>query len=461
MRAALDLLDTSTGDHPIRVAVHTGEAVVAMGAGPQVGEAVAGDVVNTASRLQGVAPVGGVVVGAATEQATRGACTYTRMEPVAVKGKADVVAVWLAGSMYEALPSQDDDVASPFVGRRRERRLLVDVLARTEREGGVKLVTVVGDPGIGKSRLVADFGDKVRGEGAIAWHRGRCLPYGESITFAALEQILRSLTGIHPTDDRNAASRKLDVEVARVEDRSADREWLTRSLAPLLGLVDPEGTPSANREELFAAWTRFLARAAARSPMVLVVEDLHWAADAMVAFLEHLMAEAAQGSTLLLVTARPELLSTRPSWGTDHPGATTITLAPLDDDEMSTLLDKLLAGSVLPAYTRDPLMERAGGNPLFALEFVHMLEDRAAANGVPEAGSGRTPPISVPISVQALIAARLDALDIGVIASAGRLGRGRTLLARRIERAEPPGRVDGGCTRRVAAAWSDLAIRDQ
>ncbi len=213
VRAALAIRErVSRMQMPVRVAVNTGEAIVTFATGPQVGENVAGDVVNTASRLQGVAPVGGVVVGEATERSTRGIVAFEAMEPVSVKGKAEPVAVWLAGSLQHAIPERDEDDPPPFVGRERERLALRDLLARIERDRCVHLVTIVGEPGIGKSRLVADLGDHVRGgEESVAWFRGRCLPYGESITFAALEEVVRAAIGVEPSDDRGIVAGKLQT----------------------------------------------------------------------------------------------------------------------------------------------------------------------------------------------------------------------------------------------------------
>ncbi len=398
---------------PVRVAVNTGEAIVTFATGPQIGENVAGDVVNTASRLQGVAPIGGVVAGDATERATRRVVVYTPMEPAAVKGKAEPLRVWLAESMRKAAPERDEDNPPQFVGREGERIVLRDLLAGTERDRRVQLVTVVGEPGIGKSRLVADLADHVRTRARpVTWYRGRCPPYGESITFAALEEIVRAAVGIDASDDRAGALAKLRAEIAALDDRPAERAWLTRSLAPLVGMPDPS-MESPSRDELFAAWTSFLASKAARYPLVLVVEDLHWADEAMLSFLEYLVQGSPDVPILVVATARPELFASSPSWGSYGSNTSAITLPPLDDEAMHQLLEASLVRSVLTAETREPLIERAGGNPLFALEFVRMLEDRSASPpGARGAGAGASS-ISVPDSVQALIAARLDALGPG------------------------------------------------
>jgi class 3 adenylate cyclase/tetratricopeptide (TPR) repeat protein len=409
VRAALAIRDrVNAMQMPVRAAVTTGEAVVSFGSGPQIGESVAGDVVNTASRIQSVAPIGGVVVGEATRRATRGIVAYESMGDVDLKGKAEPVAIWRADDLLPSALDRDEDDPPPFVGRARERLLLRELLERTERERCPHLVTVVGEPGIGKTRLLADLGESIRAqERSTGWFRGRCLPYGESITFAALEEAVRSVVGVAPGDGRERIAEKLGRAVSAVDARDADREWLRDRLAPLLGLPGEDDT-AAPREELFTAWTRFLEAEADRRPVILVIEDLHWADDAMLEFLDHLVSTAGDVPLFVLVTARPELFTAHPTWGGGKANATTISLSPLGEAEMRELLGALLLRSVLPADTQSPLMSRAGGNPLYALEFVHMLEDQDI-DPSDLAGDG-APVIRVPESVQALIAARLDSL---------------------------------------------------
>ncbi len=389
----------------VRAAVNTGEAVVTFATGPQVGENVAGDVVNTASRLQSVAPHGGVAVGETTYRSTRGAIDYRELEPVRVKGKADPLRVWVVEAVREETPGRADEDATPFVGREQERTLLRELFARAIRERSLQLVTVVGDPGIGKTRLVADLRDHVLAHGEpTRWYRGRCLPYGESVTFAPLEEVVREATGVRRSDDREEAAEKLDRHLRELEPRAEDVDWLRARVAPLLGLVDVEGQAAANRDESFAAWTRFLGDEAARAPTVLVIEDLHWADPAMLDFLDQL-GDLHDAPLLLVTTARPELFDVRRDWGAGKPNSSTITLSPLSEDDMQRLLAELLVRTVLPPESQAPLVASAGGNPLYALEFVRMLADRGV---VDDAG-----PIALPDSIQALIAARLDALTPG------------------------------------------------
>ena len=389
---------------PVRAAVNTGEAVVTFATGPQVGENVAGDVVNTASRLQSIAPQGGVAVGEVTYRATRGAVDYRELDAVTVKGKADPLRVWVVESMHEERPGRPDQDATPFVGRERERTLLRELFARAMAERSIHVVTIVGDAGIGKTRLVADLHEHVTANNPDAqWYRGRCLPYGESVTFSPLEEVVRAATGVMRSDDRVEAAHKLADRVQAIEPREDEAGWLGARLAPLLGLVEAESGLGTNREESFAAWTRFLAAEASQGPTVLVIEDLHWADPAMLDFLDQLGEQLGEVPLLLVCTTRPELFDIRSEWRVGKANSSTVTLSPLAESDMQQLLGELLVRSVLPAETQGPLVKSAGGNPLYALEFVRMLGDRDI---VSDAAA-----IALPESIHALIAARLDALS--------------------------------------------------
>jgi class 3 adenylate cyclase len=408
VRAALAIRDRVRGDgQPVRIAVHTGEALVTSGEGPLVGERVAGDVVNTASRLQSFAPEGSVVVGEPTERGTRHVIDYASLPATRVKGKADPLTAYVAVAVRAGTEREEDD-PPPFVGRVRERELLHDLLERTVGDRTPRLVTVVGEPGIGKTRLVLDLHDHLRTtHDGVAWHRGRCRPFGESITYAAIDEVVRSIAGIPAGAPADDARRRLDEHVETLDLGEADREWLAARLRPLLGLGDDE-TP-ADPDELFTAWSRYLEVMADATPRTIVVEDLHWADEPMLTFLEELMERAPDVPLFLLCTARPELFARRPGWASSVANATTISLSPLTDPEMTELLTSLLLRSIRSSADSETLLRRAGGNPLYAREFVHMLEDRGdgATPGPPAEGAG----VGVPDTVQALIAARLDALD--------------------------------------------------
>jgi class 3 adenylate cyclase len=400
-------------DLAIRAAVNTGEAVVTLGARPEAGEGfVTGDVVNVASRLQGVAPVGGVVVGEVTYRATRDQIEYEALEPVAVKGKESTIPVWRA---LEARSRFGVDVEQrtqvPLVGRDHELNLLRELFGRVTRDATVQLVTVVGEPGVGKSRLVWEFQRFVDDlPDIVRWRQGRCLPYGEGITFWALAEVVKSHAGILESDAPDAAASKLDLAVSSIVEEQRERDWIRSRLEPLVGLG--EEAQATQREESFTAWRTFLEAIAAQNAFVLVIEDLHWADPAMLEFVEHLADWATGVPLFVLCTARPELYERDPGWGGGKRNHTAVSLAPLSSEETAQLIGSLLDQAVLPAETQSALLSRAGGNPLYAEEFIRMLIDRGvlARRGASWdlSGDGEIP---VPENVQALIAARLDTLS--------------------------------------------------
>ena len=275
----------------VRIGIDTGEAVVALGARPEQGEGiVTGDVVNTASRLQGAAPVDGVAVSERTYRQTERIFDYEPLAPVAVKGKAEALALWRP---LRARARFGTDVtrthSTPLVGRELEKPLLVGTFERAAQQRSCQLVTIVGEPGVGKSRLCAELFAYIEDrEGLVRWRQGRCLPYGEGIAFWALGEIVKAEAGILESDSPQAAAAKLE---RALPEHDPDLPWLRARLAPLVGAV---AEPAA-QEESFAAWRRFCEWLAADGPAVLVFEDLHWADPALLSFLEHL-ADWAQGS---------------------------------------------------------------------------------------------------------------------------------------------------------------------
>jgi class 3 adenylate cyclase/tetratricopeptide (TPR) repeat protein len=388
----------------VRVGINTGEALVALEARPEQGEGfVTGDVVNTASRIQGAAPVGGIAVGEETFAATERVFDWKRLDPVTLKGKSELVGLW---QPLRARARFGSDVirglSTPLVGRGLEVLQARTVFDRVAGESTVQLLTLVGEPGVGKSRIVAELFAYIDGLlDVVRWRQGRCLPYGEGITFWALGEIVKAHAGVFESDPPDEAQSKLE----RVLPESDEMPWLRARLLPLLGI---EAGPPVSREESFAAWRRFLESIAEEGPAVVVFEDIHWADEALLAFLEHL-ADWAQGVPLLVVcTARPELYEKHASWGAGLKNATTVSLSPLSDAETSRLVAALLQQAVLPAETQQLLLERAGGNPLYAEEFVRMLRDRELLDAQGRLRSAVE--IAFPESLQALIAARLDTL---------------------------------------------------
>jgi class 3 adenylate cyclase/tetratricopeptide (TPR) repeat protein len=414
----LAAIDELNEEHPelelaVRGAVNTGEAVVALGARPERGEAfVTGDVVNVASRLQGEAPVGGVVVGDLTYRSTRDEIEYEQLEPVSVKGKDEPIPIWRSvGARGRFGVDVQTGTSTPLVGRGNELALLGDLFRRVMAERGPQLVTLSGEPGVGKSRLVQEFLGIVDDLSELVyWRQGRCLPYGEGITFWALGEIVKSHAGILENDAPDEASAKLSHAITAVVDDDGERDWLQARLSPLVGLRDE--AEAVEREESFAAWTSFLEAIAAKDPLVLVIEDLHWADPALLAFIEHLADWSSAVPLFVLCTARPELYEREPAWGGGKRNHTAISLSPLSPDETAELIAKLLEQAVLPAETQTALLARAGGNPLYAEEFIRMLVDRGilVRQGASWDLAGSEADIPVPESVQALIAARLDTL---------------------------------------------------
>jgi class 3 adenylate cyclase/tetratricopeptide (TPR) repeat protein len=392
----------------VRAAINTGEAVVTLGARPGEGEAmVAGDVVNTAARLQQHAPVNGVVVGETTYRATRELFEYEALEPVEAKGKAERVPLWHAKTARRRFGVDVEPAArTPFIGRVDDLALLQSTFARTLRESSTQLVTITGEPGVGKTRLSAEFRLWVDDQPEIVfWRQGRSLPYGEGITYWALGEMVKAQAGILESDSAEEARAKLAVAVAETTTDEDEREWLQNSLAPLVGAGDGK---AALPEASFAAWQRFLEGVAAQRPLIAVFEDLHWADDQLLAFVEHLVDWSSALPLLVLCTARPELYERVPGWGGGKRNSNTISLSPLGPENTARLLAALLDRAVLPAETQAQLIERAGGNPLYAEEFVRMLADQGLLS--PE-GELRDEEIRVPDNVQALIAARLDTLS--------------------------------------------------
>jgi class 3 adenylate cyclase/tetratricopeptide (TPR) repeat protein len=405
--AALAIRDWVRGEERIqvRLAVNTGEALVTLGARPAEGEGMAaGDVVNTAARLQAAAPVNGILVGERTFRATRGVIEYRQAEPVTAKGKREPVPAW------EALAAQGRVGAgfwpaarTAMVGRDRELSVLRDALARMQAERSAQLVTVVGVPGIGKSRLLYELRQAAAaGAEPACWRLGRSLPYGEGVSFWALAEMVKAQAGILESDAAGQAEAKLVAMTAEVVPGAADTDWVFRHLGALVGLGGGGTAVSGDRrDEAFAAWRYFFEALAESRPLVLVFEDLHWADEGLLDFVDYLVDWAGGVPLLVAGSARPELLERRPGWGGGKPNALTLSLAPLSDQDTARLIGSLLGRRVLEAGQQAGLLVRAGGNPLYAEQYEQMLVEQL------DAGRDELP---VPASVQAIIGARLDLL---------------------------------------------------
>jgi DNA-binding SARP family transcriptional activator len=391
VRAALALIQTVNFD--VRVAVNTGEVLATVADSGEV--SVVGDVINTAARLQTVAPVGGIVVGEGTVRATRAAITYDELRPVELKGIPERVPLWRVISARPVAVDRDMDTQTPFVGREPELRLLQDLFDRVVADSSLQLVTVLGEPGIGKSRLVAELDAWLqRHRDPVTRLRGRCLAYGEGIGFWPLSEVVKAYLGVNETHTEPEVLSRLTLAVNGMP----DEQWLRARLAPLVG-VSGEG---GERQEVFTAWQRFFDEIAARHPLVLAFEDVHWADPAMLGFVEHLTEWSTGVSILVLCTARPELFEVRPSWAGGQPNATTVALRPLGSEDTACLVRSLLMDGPLPAGGEAALIERCGGNPLYAEEYARLLTDRVGDVG----GRG------IPDTLRALIAARIDTLPV-------------------------------------------------
>jgi class 3 adenylate cyclase/tetratricopeptide (TPR) repeat protein len=424
VRAALRILDAIEDlntvnpalELAVRVGISTGEAVVALGARRQDGEAfVAGDMVNTAARLQEAAPVGGVVVEEPTWRATRQLFHYEPLPAFRTKGKSEAVRMWRVHAPRGHVGVDADQPATtPFVGRDVELIVLQRIYDRTVREATPQLVTIVGEAGIGKTRLVREFRTLIEDQPElVGWRQGRCLPYGEGVTFWALGEVVKGHAGILESEEPAEAAAKLAQAVDQVVLDAAEQEWLKRRLAPLVGLADAEGTGVAKRDEAFTAWRRFLEAIAANGRLVIVFEDLHWADPALLAFIDHIFEWASRARLLVVCTLRPEFIDRGPMSTSSRWNGTTITLPPLSDSDTARLVASLLHEVMLSTETRAALLERAGGNPLYAEQVCGMLADRGTTERHGRMASlGSNAEIAFPESIQALITARLDTLGV-------------------------------------------------
>jgi len=409
----------------VRVGVSTGEALVALHANPHAGEAfAAGDVINTAARLQSIAPVDGVLVGEATYRATRDAIRYREAETVTVKGKRDPLPVWIAEA-GETADAETPEARMPFVGREAQLDYLLSTLRVVREMRAPRLVTVVGAPGIGKSRLVAAFLARIDADPEqITCRKGRSLPYGDGVTFWALAEIVKAEAGILHSDDAETAGAKLRRVIVNLADDATTANWLLAELRPLVGLENRQELGGDRQVEAFAAWRRFIEALARRAPLVLVFEDLHWADEALLDFIEQLLQWTTDTPLLVLCTARPELLERRTAWWS---GSGTLVLPPLSDGETETLVTALLDEVPLPAAAQDVLLERAHGNPLYAQEYTRMLIDRGLIVRRDDRWALATEDeLPLPETVHGIIAARLDALtsdEKAVIQDASVIGK--------------------------------------
>jgi class 3 adenylate cyclase/tetratricopeptide (TPR) repeat protein len=396
-------------DLHLRVAVHTGEALVTVAVRPEFRESMAaGDVVNTAARLQAAAPVDGILVGAATYAATSRAIEYEPVDPVVAKGKSEPLLAWrVVGPRSGAGLAVAEAVRVPLVGRRSELRLLADALSRARADRTPKFVALIGVPGIGKSRLVAELmriGDA--DSQLVVWRQGRSLPYGGG-ALSSLADMVRAQAGILADDSADAATRKLHDAVVALIDADSEVDWVEEHLRPLVGLA---GRSRTAPESSFPAWRRFFEAMAEQHPTVLVFEDAHWADEALLDFVDYLI-ERTTGVPLLVIAAtRPELIESRPAWDGGKLKSVTVPVGPLSDAHTSRLLSALLKRAAMPAERRRALVQQVAGNPLYAEEYARMMlhQEDLSPTSTPRDQPDTNLPL--PPTVQGIVAARVDAL---------------------------------------------------
>ena len=436
----------------LRIGVEAGEVLVDLerAEGPRH-RMLTGDAVNTAARLEQSAGPGQIVVGPAVHEATKDRIEYLALPPLELKGKAAPVPAWtalreMAGPRGERAPLR---LEARMVGRDEELAQLEQALARVRSEGRPALITIFGPAGIGKSRLAFEFLRSVEHlPEPITVRKGRCLSYG-NVSYSAIAEAVKVECGVLDDDPPETVADKASTAVERL---FGDRELASHVEA----LIGSGRQHRFGREDLFDAWRRVLERMAARSTLLLVLEDLHWADDGLLDFVEH-VTEWARGPILVLTLSRPELLERRPAWGEQRPSRTTISLDPLTPEETQLMLEDLLA-TRLPADLTRIVLERGEGNPLFGEEIVRMLIDRGVIRETEATGwelVGPVDEVEVPRSIQALVAARLDSLpgeekvllqDAAVV--------GRTFWAGAV------GHLSGLSGERVRAALGELRLKD-
>ncbi|HLZ48790.1 MAG TPA: adenylate/guanylate cyclase domain-containing protein [Candidatus Limnocylindria bacterium] len=400
----------------LRIGVNSGQVVTG-----DAGETlVTGEAVNAGSRIQAAAAPGEILVGALTHQLTDRAVRYGPAREIEAKGIGRVT-VWPATALTSTLPAQHRGIAglrAPLVGRDDELRLLLDSHRKVASEQRAALVTIFGNAGVGKSRLVAEFADIV---GPERIRRGRCLPYGEGITFWPVVEILRADAGITAVDSHEDADRKLRVAVlSTFTEPSDDADAIARRLSVLAGTARredalPDIPAESVQQELRWGLRRFLERRAASAPLTIVFDDIHWAEPALLDLIEHL-AEWSRAPLFLLCMARPDLRELRAGWGGGLMNASAIRLEPLTPDESARLIRELLAIDALPEALRREVITRSEGNPLYVEEFLRMLLDAGHVTRRDDrfVATGSISSLVLPATLQGLIAARLDTTPAAV-----------------------------------------------
>ena len=415
IRDAISAFPTPGGSPlALRIGINTGDVVAGGSAAERV--LVTGEPVVAGARLQQAAASGEILVGALTKHLTEGGVRYGPSRRVNAKGLADLE-TWLALEVSSAVPEEHrglPGLRAPLIGRDREMRFLNEAYARLETDERPYMVTVFGPPGAGKTRLADEFAASLSG---VRVRRGRCLPYGEGITYYSLMLLLRADAGILPTDSRDEALNKLRSAATDAFGDSPDADAVVQRASVVAGLARPDDViPVAATnlaEELRWGVRRYFERRAGDSPMVLIFEDIHWAEPALLDAIEYI-AESSRARLFILCLARPDLRELRPTWGGGATNAAAIDLSPLNAENTRALIAELLSLEALPAALRGEIVSRAEGNPLYVEEFLRMLIDQGRIeqrDGTWEA-VGDISTLAIPPTIQGLITARLDRVSV-------------------------------------------------
>jgi class 3 adenylate cyclase len=434
----------------LRIGVNTGEVVSGDASSGQT--LVTGDAVNVAARLEQAANPGEVIVGSATHRLIRELVDVEALPPLELKGKADPVKAYRLLGLNEAAGGRRHD--TPLVDRERELRHLTDAFQRAIDEQACYLFTLLGAAGVGKSRLIHEFLGQIRNDALVL--RARCLPYGEGITFWPIIELAQTAAGIAPDDSPTVAMDKL----GQLLEPAADGEAIAQRVGAAIGLSQ-EVVPS---EEIFWAVRKLLESLAADRPLVVVIDDLHWAEPTLLDLIDHVADWSREAPVLLLAVARPELLDVRPQWAGGKLNATTILLEPLSADDSTQLIGNLIHDEALARVVQGRIGETAEGNPLFVEELVAMLVD----DGVLEPSNGGwravedLGTVSVPPSISALVAARLDHLEPSERDLIGRASVvGKVFQRSAVAELSPPDRREDLGSRLMALVRKELVRPDR
>jgi class 3 adenylate cyclase len=463
VRAALELIDSvrSLGEElgvalEARAGLMSGSTSV--GSGGNERGLVVGDMVNTASRLQGLAEPGTVVVGRSTAELAGAAIEFAAIGEHTVKGKETPVAAFQAVRVIAKRRGigRSESLVPPFVGREHEMRILKDLLHATARESRARLVSIVGDGGIGKSRLSDEFLIYIDGlSDDVYYHAGRSPAYGDGLTFWSLAEMVRQRCGIAETDDDHRTRTKLRTTLTEYVADAGERDWLEPHLAGLLGVA---AVPDVERPELFAAWRTFFERVADRGPTIMVFEDIHWADSGLLDFVEEMVKRASHHPIQIVTLARQDLLERRPGWGSAQAHSVGVQLGPLADVDVRDLVDGMVPG--IPEELRDRIVSTAAGIPLYAVEFVRMLVgDGTLVRDGSRWTADAAAELAIPDSLIGVVGARIDLLsadDRRVLEDAAILGHSFTPDGLALLRDETAETVQAALARLVDASLLEL-----